>query len=64
MWKFRHVILRMIYHQEWIRYPSEISKYRKDLWEDLECETLDHGKIRNPLKKGLASFSRMEFWNM
>ena len=34
MWKFRHVILRMIYHQEWIRYPSEISKYRKDLWED------------------------------
>jgi hypothetical protein len=54
----------MIYHQGWIRYPSEISKYRKDLWEDLECETLDHGRIRNPLKKGLASFSRMEFWNM
>ena len=25
MWKFRHVILRMIYHQGWIRYPSEIS---------------------------------------
>jgi hypothetical protein len=55
---------RMIHHQGWIRYPSEISIYRKDLWEDLECETLDHGKIRNPLKKGLASFSRMEFWKM
>jgi len=44
MWKFRHVIRRKTNQVRWIRIPSEISRFRKDLWEDLEYETLDMGR--------------------
>jgi len=48
MWKFRHVIMEETNQVRWIRIPSEISRFRIDLWEDLEYETLDHGKINDP----------------
>jgi len=48
MWKFRHVIMEKTNQVRWIRIPSEISRFRIDLWEDLEYETLDHRKINDP----------------
>src|ERR1700692_2810758 len=38
--------------------PSEISRIGIDLWEELECETLDHGKIYDPEIENLISSSR------
>jgi len=48
MWKFRHVIMEETNQVRWIRIPSEISRFRIDLWEDLEYETLDHGRSIDP----------------
>jgi hypothetical protein len=50
MWKFKHVILKD---------DSSLDIHQKFL----NIENIS-GKIRNPLKKGLASFSRIPFWNM
>ena len=38
-----------------IRFPSEVSIFGIDLCgKILECETLDHGKIRDPESRGLG----------